>query len=130
MAAVGTLALALAACQSMGAGAEPPVVDSMPAPTSAAPPPPPPPPPPVYLVRSGSPSVLAKFPRGSEVSRDTRICLEEGEQITIAGTNGQQVSYRGPGCMQRTGRPTGDNEGGFIFGFNDFAEPTQEELAR
>ena len=38
--------------------------------------------------------------------------------ITIVGANGQQVSYRGPGCAQRTGSPTGTNPGGFIFGWN------------
>lgn len=84
--------------------------------------------PPVYRVRSGSPSVLQKFPRGSEVTRSTRICLAEGEQITISGSNGQQVSYRGPGCMQRTAPPSGTNQGGFTFGRNSYGVRDDVEM--
>lgn len=67
--------------------------------------------------------MLAKYPRGSEVSRDTRICLKDGEQISIVGSNGQSVTYVGPGCAQRTGRPTRENQGGFIFGWNGWGTP-------
>lgn len=124
--AVAVFMLVLAACKTTPEPAEP-----MAEPVMEAPPPPPPaaampaPPPPTFRVRSGSPAVLEKFPRGSEVTRTTRICLKEGEQITISGSNGQQVSYRGPGCMQRTAPPTGDNQGGFIFGFNGWGVPTR-----
>ncbi len=113
VALVGVLALGLAACAKQDAMMEPvmapPPPMAEPAPVQA---------PPVYRVRSGSPAVLQKFPRGSEVTRSTRICLAEGEQITISGSNGQQVSYRGPGCMQRTAPPSGTNQGGFTFGRN------------
>ena len=56
----------------------------------------------------------------------TRICLSDGEQITISGSNGQQVSYRGPGCMQRTAPPSGENQGGFVFGYNGYGVPIEE----
>ena len=56
----------------------------------------------------------------------TRICLSDREQITISGSNGQQVSYRGPGCMQRTAPPSGENQGGFVFGHNGYGVPLEE----
>jgi hypothetical protein len=87
------------------------------------PPPPPPPPPPqaaarpiIFRVANASPAVLDRYPRGSVVQRSSRLCLDTGEQITILGTNGQRVTYRGPGCLQRQTRPTRENLGGFIFG--------------
>ena len=73
-----------------------------------------------FRVSSATDSVLERFPRGSLVSRSTRICLEEGEQITIVGSNGQRVTYRGPGCARRNARPTEDNLGGFTFGWNTY----------
>lgn len=99
----------------------PPMATPAPRPATTAPPP-------VYRVRSGSPSVLENYPRGSEVGRATRICLKDGEQITIAGSNGQQVSYRGPGCMQRNAPPTGTNQGGFTFGHNSYGIRTDVEI--
>ena len=81
------------------------------------------PPPPVYRVRSGTPSVLERFPRGSVVTEETEICLEEGEQVNVIGENGQSVTYVGPGCMTRSAPATGENEGGFIFGSNEVAVP-------
>lgn len=129
--ATAALALSLAACQSMG-GAEGGGGDmgAMPPPAAAGAPPPPPPPPPVFRVRSASPAVLEKFPRGSEVTRKTRICLEEGEQLTIVGSNGQSVTYTGPGCMQRSAPSTSDNVGGFTFGYNSRYVGTEQERAR
>lgn len=121
LAAASVMSLALAACAST---AEPEPVTSSPAP------PPPPPsaalnqvPPPIYRVRSGTPSVLERFPRGSVVTEETEICLEEGEQVNVIGDNGQSVTYVGPGCMARSAPATGDNEGGFIFGSNEVAVP-------
>jgi hypothetical protein len=123
VALVGALALGLSACARNDAMMEPvmapPPPMAEPAPVQA---------PPVYRVRSGSPGVLQKFPRGSEVTRSTRICLAEGEQITISGSNGQQVSYRGPGCMQRTAPPSGTNQGGFTFGRNSYGVRDDVEL--
>ncbi len=79
-------------------------------------PPPPPPRPVIFRIASGSPAVLARFPRGMLVQRGTAICLKTGEQLNIAGSNGQSVSYSGPGCLNRGGRPTSENVGGFTFG--------------
>ena len=121
--ALGALALVLGACAKQA----PPVL-----PPAPLPPPPPaasgppvgssssstPAPGPTYRVRSGSAAALQRYPVGTVVTRDSIICLAAGEQITIVGANGQQVSYRGPGCAQRTGSPTGTNPGGFIFGWN------------
>lgn len=113
---LGVIAVGLAACAPVE-----PVVD-----TSAPPVPepmvmaePPPPPPPIFRVRSGSPSVLERFPRGSVIDEDTEICLEDGEQINVIGNNGQTVSYVGPGCMTRTAPASSENEGGFIFGHRE-----------
>lgn len=123
VALAGALALGLSACARNDAMMEPvmapPPPMAEPAPVQA---------PPVYRVRSGSPGVLQKFPRGSEVTRSTRICLAEGEQITISGSNGQQVSYRGPGCMQRTAPPSGTNQGGFTFGRNSYGVRDDVEM--
>lgn len=84
---------------------------------SAAPPPPPPPPRPViFRVASGSPAVLARVPRGTLVQRSTALCLKAGEQVSVAANNGQSVTYTGPGCLNRTARPTRENVGGFTFG--------------
>lgn len=111
------LVLALAAC---GKKAPEPVMSAPPPPPMSAPPPPPPPPspPPVYRVASGSPAVLTRFPRGTLVTLQTEICLKQGEQITMVGSNGQSVTYNRPGCLRRNGRPTGENAGGFTFGWS------------
>jgi hypothetical protein len=79
-------------------------------------PPPPPPRPVIFRIASGSPPALARFPRGTLVQRGTPLCLKAGEQVSIAGSNGQSVTYTGPGCLNRTVRPTRDNVGGFTFG--------------
>lgn len=118
----GVLVLMLAGCASKDA------LDSMEggsgAPVMSAPPPPPPPPPPpgsapptVYRVASGSPGVLARIPRGTLVTRETAICLKAGEQITVAGSNGQSVTYSGPGCLKRSAPASPQNLGGFTFGW-------------
>ncbi len=118
----GALVMALAAC------AEPPVPvmappPPPPPPVMAPPPPPPPPtsarvpPPPVYRIASGSPTVLARFPRGTQVTLQTVICLKAGEQVTISGSNGQTVTYNRRGCLRRSGNPTPENSGGFTFGW-------------
>lgn len=120
---VCVVALGLSACARNDAMMEPVMAPPPPMaePAAASPPA-------VYRVRSGSPAVLQKFPRGSEVTRSTRICLAEGEQITISGSNGQQVSYRGPGCMQRTAPPSGTNQGGFTFGRNSYGVRADVEM--
>jgi len=96
------LVLTLAGC---GRRTEEPVM-------SAPPPPPPgsaaPAPAPIYRVASGTPGVLERFPRGTIVTRDTGICLKAGEQITVTGSNGQSVTYTGPGCLKRSA--PADNE--------------------
>jgi hypothetical protein len=68
-------------------------------------------------VASGSPGVLARFPRGTQVTLQTVICLKAGEQVTVQGSNGQSVTYNRPGCLKRDGQPTGQNMGGFTFGW-------------
>lgn len=70
----------------------------------------------VFRVAAGSDSAIERYPRRSIVNRSSRICLEDGEQITIIGSNGQRVTYSGPGCARRTARPSADNIGGFVFG--------------
>lgn len=126
-----TLALTLAGCASNDP------LDNMEggsgAPVMSAPPPPPPPPPPaspapaVYRVASGSPSVLARLPRGTLVTRETAICLKAGEQVTVSGSNGQSVTYTGPGCLKRSAPATPQNLGGFTFGWR---APISGETAR
>ncbi|WDA42221.1 hypothetical protein [Erythrobacter sp. BLCC-B19] len=117
------LSLMLAGCakDSLGSGGAP-MTGSVPGRAAAPPPPPPPPPPPspapaVYRVASGSPSVLARLPRGTLVTRETAICLKAGEQITVSGSNGQSVTYSGPGCLKRSAPATPQNLGGFTFGW-------------
>ncbi|MEL6737568.1 MAG: hypothetical protein AAFO28_01455, partial [Pseudomonadota bacterium] len=123
LACVSALAVALSACAS-GSVEEEPYVTSAPPPMQEPMAMPPPAPPPIYRVRSGSPSVLERFARGSVVTQETQICLEDGEQINIVGNNGQSVTYVGPGCMTRTAPASSDNEGGFIFGL-DTAQPAR-----
>ena len=116
---LGALALVLGACAKQAPPVLPPApVAAPPPPPAASPPRPAATPAPTYRVRTGSADVLRRYPVGTVVTRDSIICLAAGEQITIVGANGQQVSYRGPGCAQRTGSPTGTNPGGFIFGWN------------
>jgi hypothetical protein len=74
-------------------------------------------PPTVYRVANGSAGVLARFPKGTQVTLQTEICLKAGEQVTVSGSNGQSVTYNRPGCLKRDGRPTGENAGGFTFGW-------------
>ena len=118
-----TAALMLAGC---GKRAAEPVM-------SAPPPPPPPPgsaapaPAPIYRVASGSPGVLERFPRGTVVTRETAICLKAGEQITVTGSNGQSVTYTGPGCLKRSAPATPQNLGGFTFGWR---APVSDEAQR
>ena len=117
------LSLMLAGCakDSLGSGGAP-MTGSVPGRAAA-----PPPPPPVYRVASGSPSVLTRLPRGTIVTRDTAICLKAAEQITVAGSNGQSVTYTGPGCLKRSAPSTPQNLGGFTFGWrapaDDEAKP-------
>lgn len=75
-----------------------------------------PPRPVIFRIASGSPAVLARVPRGTLVQRSTALCLKAGEQVSVAASNGQSVSYTGPGCLKRQARPTRDNIGGFTFG--------------
>jgi hypothetical protein len=76
----------------------------------------PPPRPVVFRIASASPTVLTRFPRGTLVQSATALCLKAGEQVTVAGSNGQSVTYTGPGCLNRKARPTRENVGGFTFG--------------
>ena len=76
---------------------------------------------PAFRVASGSPDVLERFPRGSQVTRETEICLERGQQVTLISRRGQRVTYRGPGCARRNAQPSGTNLGGFTFGWNGHA---------
>jgi hypothetical protein len=120
------LVLTLAGC---GRRAEEPVM-------SAPPPPPPPPgsaapaPAPIYRVASGTPGVLERFPRGTIVTRDTGICLKAGEQITVTGSNGQSVTYTGPGCLKRSAPATPQNLGGFTFGWRAPADNEAQRAAK
>lgn len=61
--------------------------------------------------------MLARIPRGTLVTRETAICLKAGEQITVAGSNGQSVTYTGPGCLKRSAPASPQNLGGFTFGW-------------
>jgi hypothetical protein len=70
----------------------------------------------VFRIASASPTVLTRFPRGTLVQSATALCLKAGEQVTVAGSNGQSVTYTGPGCLNRKARPTRENVGGFTFG--------------
>lgn len=70
----------------------------------------------IFRLAGASSSVLGRYPRGTIVQRTTSLCLQNGEQATINGSNGQSVTYTGPGCLRRKARPTGDNLGGFTFG--------------
>ncbi|MHA7820719.1 MAG: hypothetical protein ACX930_13820 [Erythrobacter sp.] len=114
---VGAAMLALAACAK-----EPP---PPPAPAAAPPPGEAGPPTDFFYVRSGSASVLEKYPRGMPVRVGAELCLESGEQITLINRAGQSVSYAGPGCARRIERSTPQNEGGFIFGWKDWGLPSQ-----
>lgn len=75
-----------------------------------------PPRPIIFRLANGSPAVLKRHPRGTLVQRTTALCLNPGEEATIVGSNGQSVSYNGPGCLNRKARPTSTNIGGFTFG--------------
>lgn len=75
-----------------------------------------PPRPIIFRLASASPGVLDRYPRGTLVQRTTALCLNPGEEATIVGSNGQSVSYTGPGCLNRKARPTSTNIGGFTFG--------------
>ena len=111
----GALLLVLAGC-----AASPPLPAPSPhppPPAPALPPPPPPPPPSIYRIASGSPGVLARFPRGTPVTLQTVICLKAGEQVSIQGSNGQPVTYNRLGCLRRNAVPTRENVGGFTFGW-------------
>lgn len=117
------LVVALAGCAKQPE----PVMSPPPPPPPMSAPPPAPPPPPIYRVASGSPSVLARFPRGTQVTLQTEICLKAGEQITVQGSNGQSVTYNRPGCLKRDGQPTGQNMGGFTFGWaRPVSQPVRE----
>ena len=134
IASISALGLALSACAGGSVSEEPYAGSALPPVEPVMSAPPPPPPPPIYRVRSGSPSVLERFARGTVVTEDTQICLEAGEQINVVGNNGQSVTYVGPGCMTRTAPATSDNEGGFIFGMGKatpgpVSEPRRVQLA-
>lgn len=79
--------------------------------------PPPPPPLTIYRIASGTSGVLARFPRGTEVTLKTVICLKAAEQVTLQGANGQSVTYDRPGCLRRGGKVSPENLGGFVFGW-------------
>lgn len=83
---------------------------------SASRPAPAPPRPVIFRLANASPEVLKRYPRGTLVQRTTALCLNHGEEATIVGSNGQSVSYSGPGCLHRKARPTAENIGGFTFG--------------
>lgn len=70
----------------------------------------------IFRLASGSPSVLARFPRGMIVQPSTALCLAGGEQLTISSSIGQSATYTGPGCLKRQGKPTRENIGAFVFG--------------
>ena len=79
----------------------------------------------IIRVAAGSRDVLEQFPRGTRVTPETPICLERGQQVTLVTSTGQRVTYRGPGCARRSTRSTGDNLGGFTFGWNGLSERSQ-----
>lgn len=81
-----------------------------------------------FRIASGSADVLERFPRGSQVTRETEICLERGQQVTLISHRGQRVTYRGPGCARRNAQPSSTNLGGFTFGWNGHAT-LQESVA-
>ncbi len=70
----------------------------------------------VFRLAAASPSVHDRMKRGAVITRATVLCLKSAEQATIIGSNGQSVTYTGPGCLKRQGRPTSDNIGAFVFG--------------
>jgi hypothetical protein len=70
----------------------------------------------VFRLAAASPSVHDRMKRGAVITRTTVLCLKSGEQATINGSNGQSVTYTGPGCMRRNARPDRDNIGAFTFG--------------
>lgn len=74
----------------------------------------------VFRVASGSSEVLAEFPRGTTVTRGTELCLARGQQVTLISSQGQRVTYRGPGCARRNAQPSESNLGGFTFGWNSW----------
>ncbi len=76
-----------------------------------------PPRPVIFRLANASPAVLKRHPRGTLVQRTTALCLNPGEEATIVGSNGQSVSYSGPGCLNRKAKPTSTNIGGFTFGW-------------
>ena len=61
--------------------------------------------------------MLARYPRGTQVTLQTVICLKAGQQVTISGSNGQTVTYNLGGCLRRNAVPTPQNTGGFTFGW-------------
>lgn len=75
-----------------------------------------PPRPIIFRLASASPPVLQRYPRGTMVQHSTALCLAQGEQATISASNGQSVTYTGPGCLKRQAKPTSTNLGGFTFG--------------
>lgn len=87
---------------------------AMPPPIKAGPPLPPRPI--IFRLASGSPSVIARFPRGMIVQPSTALCLTQGEQLTVSSSIGQSTTYTGPGCLKRQGKPTRENIGAFVFG--------------
>ena len=73
-----------------------------------------------FRVASGTRQVLDQFPVGSRIMRDTEICLDRGQQVTLISNRGQRVTYRGPGCARRNTQSTESNLGGFTFGWNRY----------
>lgn len=75
---------------------------------------------PSFRIASGTRDVLDQFPVGTRLMRDTEICLERGQQVTLISNRGQRVTYRGPGCARRNTQSSESNLGGFTFGWNAF----------
>lgn len=63
--------------------------------------------PPKLVVVRGTAGALKRYPRASLVR--TRICLDGGEQLRVAGTDGSSATYAGPGCDRLLPRGAKDN---------------------
>lgn len=53
---------------------------------------------PATVVMAGSPSAIARYPRGERIDTND-VCLEEGERLVVRNARrGRNVQVRGPGC--------------------------------
>lgn len=61
------------------------------------------------IATRGTAGALKKFPRGTLITSPQKVCLAEGDRLTVAARSGARMTFAGPGCGRRLPNADDDN---------------------